>query len=112
MATAFDHEVLYRTLRGSSLSRHLAGGKYFRSNLFAENLNLDPSAPSDVDHLRLLRRDLENPLLWGANLSVALSVECSLGNTESRSVLTALLKSIKSLYPFRQGDMFDGYPVR
>ncbi len=112
MATPSEHEALYHTLRNSILSRHFAGGRYFRSNLFAQINKLDPTAQPDVARYRLLRRSLENPLLWGANLAVALSVECALGNTEARAALVAMLESTSRLYRFHRGGAFDGYPIR
>ena len=73
-------------------------------------LGQDP-AVQEVERWRVADHDRENPLLYGSQLLVALTVEHLFGRKDALPIIRLALKAIGSLYKF-EGNHFDGYPIR
>ena len=113
MATPQQHEELYWQVRERLLARHFAVGGRFRTNLQSIDNTLDPGPDSETLHRwNVAFRMRENPLMWSGRLLGAVAAEHQLGHPQAERILELGLKAIHTLYRFRRGTVFDGYPVR
>ncbi|MEI7526697.1 MAG: hypothetical protein WCJ95_20280 [Mariniphaga sp.] len=90
---------------------------YSNAGELIDNSKRDENAPNrygplNPERWRVARREHANPLLQSGMHLTQLAVEAKLGNRESFKIIGLALKTIDSLYKFKDNPIFGGYILR